>query len=115
MGLDILNDCKEVFHKVINLTNHYPEYKYTLNSQIIRAVISIGSNITEGNYRSKNQFNNYLDIAIGSCNEVLFQIELYNDKDIDNIIDKVNKIKATCIKIKESNETRESCLVNRES
>lgn len=50
--------------------------------------------------RKEKERNRYLDIAIGSCNELLFQIELYKTTYIIKLDDKINKIKATCLNLK---------------
>lgn len=99
MELKILNDCKEVFFDVINLIKKYPEYNYTLNSHIIRTIVSVGSNIAECQDKNGNDRIRFLNIAIGSCNELLFQIKLYGFEN-NSLIDKINKIKATCINLK---------------
>lgn len=53
------------------------EEKYGLSSQIRRCAISIPSNISEGAGRATNkQFRYFLEIAMGSCNELQTQLEL---------------------------------------
>lgn len=53
------------------------EEKYGLCSQLKRASISISSNISEGAGRATNaQFKYFLEIAMGSANELQSQIEL---------------------------------------
>lgn len=48
-----------------------PEEKYILISQIRRAVLSISNNIAEGCGRfTKNDFVHFLQMALGSTNEV---------------------------------------------
>lgn len=50
---------------------------YGLSSQMKRAAVSAPSNIAEGAAgRSNEQFKNYLNIAIGSLNELNTQIEI---------------------------------------
>ncbi len=54
-----------------------PEEKYGLCNQMKRASISIPSNISEGAGRATNtQFKYFLEIAMGSSNELQSQIEL---------------------------------------
>ena len=91
-GLRVINDARDLFFKIYNLTKKYPEFKFTLNSQIIRAAISVGSNVTEGQRRGKKEFSRYIDIAIGSCDEVKYQLSLYKtsyDADIFRLCDKI--------------------------
>lgn len=100
MELNISKDCKEIFFDIINLTRKYPEYNYTLNNHIIRTVVSIGSNIAGSQNKKDKEKNGYLDIAVGSCNELLFQVELYNNSNVIKLNDKINKVKATCLNLK---------------
>jgi len=64
--------------KVYELTLKLPsDEKFGLISQIRRSAISIPSNIAEGAGRSTNkQFQYFLEIAIGSINELQTQSEL---------------------------------------
>ena len=53
------------------------EEKYALSDQLRRAVISIPSNIAEGMSRtSVKEQSHFLEIAYGSLNEVMCQLEL---------------------------------------
>ena len=64
--------------EIYKITSRFPsEEKFGLCSQIKRASVSIASNISEGAGRnSVLKFQNFLQIAMGSCNEVATQIEL---------------------------------------
>jgi four helix bundle protein len=57
---------------VYKITKEFPkEEVYGLTSQIRRAVVSIPSNIAEGDGReSKKEFSQFLSIAYGSLREV---------------------------------------------
>lgn len=63
---------------IYELTEKFPKSEvYGLTSQMRRAAVSIPSNIAEGaSGRSKEQFKNYLSIAIGSLNELDTQLEI---------------------------------------
>ena len=56
------------------------EERYALGDQIRRAVVSIPSNIAEGNGRaSKRDYANFLSIARGSLYETMTQLEIAQD------------------------------------
>lgn len=63
---------------IYDATKHFPkEETYGLVSQLRRAAVSVPSNIAEGACdRTKDQFRNFLTIAIGSLNEINTQLEL---------------------------------------
>ena len=63
---------------IYELTRGFPkEETYGLIAQMRRAVVSGPSNIAEGAAdRSKDQFRNFLRIAIGSLNELNTQLEI---------------------------------------
>ncbi|MEW6618975.1 MAG: four helix bundle protein [bacterium] len=58
--------------KIYKVTKDFPkEEMYGLTSQIRRATISISSNIAEGSGRSsKKEYKYFVEIAMGSLNEV---------------------------------------------
>jgi four helix bundle protein len=64
--------------EVYKLTKEFPaEEKFGLISQQRRSSVSIPSNISEGAGRGTNpQFKHFLEISMGSCNEVITQLEL---------------------------------------
>jgi four helix bundle protein len=56
------------------------EERYALGDQIRRAVVSIPSNIAEGNGRASNrEYANFLSIARGSLYETMTQLEIAHD------------------------------------
>ena len=101
--LNILKDCKQIVWDILELCKYKPQWKYTINPQIIRACLSIGSNIAEGNCRSRKEFNRFLDIAIGSATETIFQLEFYDNT--EEIEDRINKVIAVCKKLKSRNSS----------
>ena len=62
--------------EIYKITQTFPKDElYGLTSQIRRAVVSIPSNIAEGNERnSKKEFNHFLHIALGSAAELGTQL-----------------------------------------
>lgn len=64
--------------KIYQLTALLPkDEKYNLVHQLKKCAVSIPSNISEGAGRSTNaQFKYFLEISMGSCNEVMTQTEL---------------------------------------
>ena len=68
-------DLAEAIYKI---TADFPkEEKYGLISQLRRCCVSVPSNISEGAGRSTNkQFKYFLEISMGSCNELQTQLEL---------------------------------------
>lgn len=65
-------------NEVYELIRAFPEYEnYALSSQIRRAVVSVPSNIAEGESRqTKKEFINFLYIAKGSLSEVETQLTI---------------------------------------
>ena len=63
---------------IYKLAGDFPtEEKYGLSSQIKRSAVSIACIISEGAGRASNkQFKQFLEYAMGSCNEVQTQLEL---------------------------------------
>ena len=63
---------------VYNKTRPFPkEETYGITSQIRKSAVSIPSNISEGAGRDSDpQFKHFLEISMGSCNELQTQIEL---------------------------------------
>lgn len=50
--------------------------QFIIQDQLLRAAISIPANLSEGYMRTKAVFKNHLNIAIGSCNEVITLLEV---------------------------------------
>ena len=68
----------ELCEKVYAVVRSFPkEERYALGDQLRRAVVSVPSNIAEGNGRSsKKDYAHFLVQARGSLNEVCTQLEL---------------------------------------
>jgi four helix bundle protein len=69
LGMDIVDE-------VYVLTSKFPkEEVFCLQSQSRRAAIGIPSNVAEGaGRRTKKDFSNFINIALGSSNELITQL-----------------------------------------
>lgn len=76
--LDAFNLSDDLVLEVYRLTSQFPKFElYGLTSQIIRAIISVPSNIVEGNYRnSQKEYYNFIEIAFASLKESRYQMNL---------------------------------------
>ena len=76
--LDVWKKSMEVAIKVYKLVKFLPsEEKFCLSDQMRRAVISIPSNIAEGNQRySSREYKHFLTISKGSLAELETQLLL---------------------------------------
>lgn len=85
--LEIFKDAIEFAAVVYEAVKRFPDSeRYILISQIKGAVNSISLNIAEGSGRgTKKEFSRFLDIAIGSCYEVVACLML--SKRLDYITD----------------------------
>ncbi len=99
----------DVVTDIYKLTQSFPkEEMYGITSQIRRAVVSIPSNIAEGQARKYNQqFYHFLAIANGSIAEVETQLELckrlgYVKTDVSNIFESLDSIGKMISKLQKS-------------
>ena len=86
-----------------SLTDDFPRHElYGLTSQLRRAVLSVPLNIVEGHSRnSKNEFRQFLKIALGSLAEVdyLLQFSLKRGYLKKSDYEKVSEIRTQCGKL----------------
>ena len=77
-NLIVWQKAMELTKKVYGLVKQLPvEERFALGDQLRRAVVSIPSNIAEGNGRSGNKdYAHFLAIARGSLYETITQLEL---------------------------------------
>ncbi len=95
--------------EIYKITTVFPkEEVYGLTSQIRRATSSIPTNISEGCGRnSDKEFNQFLNIALGSANETEYLIILSKDlnyiseEQFSDLDFKINTIKSKIYKLKE--------------
>ena len=83
--LDVWKTSVELVKTIYEMTAKYPRTElFGLISQIRRSAVSIPSNIAEGaGKNTKNDFNRYISIALGSCNEL--ETQLYISKELNYI------------------------------
>jgi four helix bundle protein len=102
-GMDIAQES----YKIVS---SWPSFeKFTLGNQIIRAAISIPSNVAEGNSRnSEKDKKRFIEIALGSAYELETQIMISQNINIgDN-----NILENLVIKIREEQKLM-SCFINK--
>ena len=80
-NLDVWKKSRELVAFVYRIQSTFPSYeRYGLGDQMRRAVVSVSSNIVEGNarYSVKEQVH-FIEIAVGSLMEVYCQLILAYD------------------------------------
>lgn len=95
--------------EIYKLTTYFPKEEiYSLTSQIRRASSSVPTNISEGCGRnSDKEFNQFLNIALGSANETEYLLILSRDLQYleieiaTNLLDKINTIKSKIYSLKQ--------------
>ena len=96
--------------EVYKITSNFPkEELYGLTSQIRRATSSIPTNISVGCGRnSDKEFNQFLNIALGSANETEYLLILSKDlkyiqnEIFENLNQKINEIKSKIYNLKKA-------------
>ena len=107
----LLHDCYNLYYMILKITEDNHRFRYTTNQHILRTVVSVGSNIAEGNAFKGKQRQIFFNIAKGSIEELKFQIGLYSlDVEFhDRLIDLIDKISAILYKLGvRSSENRSS-------
>ena len=108
--LKIWQESMSLAKDIFALTRKFPtEEKYGLISQLNRAVVSVPSNIAEGAGRdSQKEFNQFLNISLGSSFEIETQLILANEfnyiskEELQTLTEKVTKIQKMICKLKDS-------------
>ena len=77
-NLEVWKKSVELVRAVYSLLKRFPaDERYALTDQVRRAVISVPSNIAEGNGRNSNRdYAHFLSIAKGSLFEVMNQLNI---------------------------------------
>lgn len=108
--LEVWKQSRTFCSDIYAVTSSFPDAeKFGLTNQLRRAAVSIPCNIAEGASRSSNKdFSRFLEIAIGSANEVETQLLIASDLGfisqnmlepllykIDSIVKMISRLKAT--------------------
>lgn len=97
--LNVWKESMDLVEDIYKLVKYFPrEEIYALSNQLKRAVVSIPSNIAEGQNRNTlKEFIHFLYIALGSVSEVETQIliaqRLNYIQNIDNELKQITKIR----------------------
>ncbi|MEW6407346.1 MAG: four helix bundle protein [Patescibacteria group bacterium] len=89
----VYKDAKLIFSLVLKIVRKLPkEYRFELGSQIIKCCLSIILNIAEGcGKTSDKELNRFINISLGSINELLAAIDILRDNKFITI-DEFNNI-----------------------
>lgn len=96
---------RELTKLIYTLSDTFPnKEKFRLTNQVCRAVMSIAANIAEGaSRRSAADFYRFLEIALGSANEVechlivACDLEYITSKELEIVAGKVNHLRSMMI------------------
>lgn len=113
--LNVYQQSMDIAVKIYKITKKFPkEERFGIIDQLRRASVSISLNIAEGSSRTRKEFIHFLNMARGSCYELvpLLQISLKVDyidrKTHDSMYDEVNTL------AKRINALKKSLSMNRE-
>lgn len=86
VDFQVYKDAKEFYKIVLRETKKFPkEFLYDLTSQLRRSALSVILNIAEGSTkRSDKDFNRFIEISLGSINEVVARIEISFEANLIN-------------------------------
>ena len=119
-NLRVYQQAKSLVIYVYNLLRFLPkEEQYALCDQLRRAVVSIPSNIAEGMGRSsiKEQIH-FIEIAFGSLNEVMCQLELATELNFiteEQLIESEEQIKTIAQMLSGLRTSKKTLNVEREA
>lgn len=97
--LNVYQESVSLALDIYRLTKNFPKDElFGIVSQLRRAAVSISLNIAEGSSRSKKEFAHFLDMARGSCYELVpllkisLELKYILDKDYENFYGSVNNL-----------------------
>ena len=98
-GLNGYKIAVKIAVQTYKLADLLPEKeKFGLYSQITRSAVSIGSNLSEAFGYNAKQKSHFINISIGSTNELEFQLKIISeifsihDSDLNKLIDEEKRI-----------------------
>lgn len=94
--LRVYRESYQLGLEIYGLTKHFPrDEQYGMASQMRRAAVSVPLNIAEGHGRRASQatFANFVQMAIGSANEVLVLLDYAADLNYLQDVKKVAEIR----------------------
>ena len=99
--LVVWQDCIQLAKAIYKLTEKFPKHEtYALGDQVRRAMVSVPSNIAEGQARkAPRDFRRFLRIALGSLAEVDTQLVLAQEfayltkEDVDSLFEQIQLLR----------------------
>lgn len=124
--LDVWKSAKRLVVSVYGLLRDFPSIeRYALCDQIRRAIISVPSNIAEGNGRvSLKERIHFIEIAYGSLSQLLIAVELHYipNAELDSLKEHFSEVsimltafKTSCANRLKKMEKKENENVNKQS
>ena len=107
-NLIVWQKAMELVRAVYAISKAFPsDERYALTDQLRRAVVSIPSNIAEGNGRASNaDYGHFLAIARGSLYETMTQLQVSVDlgyireipKEVDELMEEIGRMLTSMLK-----------------
>lgn len=95
--LNVYREAIKLALDIYKLNKEFPKDElFGITSQLTRAAVSVSLNIAEGSSRGKKEFSHFLDIARGSCYELVPLLEIalglkyVDQKEHDKLYERVN-------------------------
>jgi four helix bundle protein len=114
-GYEVFKKAHKMVLEIYKITKRFPkEELYSITSQLRRSAYSIPMNLAEGGAReSEKEFAQFINVALGSCEEMRYQLLLSKDlgyidsKDYKKLEDESENIKKMLTKLYHKVSSRE--------